>query len=210
MPLQILPMEEADFPGLVNILFSAFSTGMTHKLAKRPLTPEYVQSSIDKHVKCFRTEPDCHYLKVVDTDLNGKMISCAKWRINEQELTEAQAKRMLPEPGEDEEGNLAAQDFMRYLARVRAEYMGRKPFYLLHILVTDPQHQGRGAGAMLIKWGFEGADKAKLKAMLESTESGKPLYTKLGFYDVHKETFDLAKYGGNGLDYSTVMFRDPA
>jgi len=56
------------------------------------------------------------------------MIACAKWRINKHERTEEQLKGQLPQPGPDEEGRPAAQDFMKYLSSVRMKYMGTKPF----------------------------------------------------------------------------------
>jgi predicted N-acetyltransferase YhbS len=80
---------------------------------------------------------------------------------------------------------------------------------VLHILVTDPEHHRRGAGAMLVKWGTEQADKAKLPAFLESSTVGKRLYFNLGFTPRHEEVFELSKYGGEGVDINTVMIRDP-
>lgn len=80
---------------------------------------------------------------------------------------------------------------------------------VLHILATHPDHHRRGAGAMLLKWGLEQADKAQLPAFLESTPTGKPLYARLGFEPVHEEVFDLTKYGLEGSDVSTVMIRQP-
>jgi hypothetical protein len=132
MPLEVQPIQEADFPDLVRIQFAAFSGhGMPSLLTPSPLPEGYTQKSVDKHVKSWREEPDVRYLKVVDSDLGGKMIAAAKWRINEKERTEDQIQGMLPVPGKDEEGRLGAQDFMWYLNRVRREYMGTKPFYCM-------------------------------------------------------------------------------
>ena len=77
------------------------------------------------------------------------------------------------------------------------------------MLVTDPEHQRRGAGALLINWGLERADKAQLLSFLEATETGRPLYIKLGFKAVHEEVFDLSKYGAQGIETNTAMIRDP-
>jgi hypothetical protein len=129
MPLEIQPCTEADLLGFARIQSAAFSTGITALLHPQPPTEEFIKKSAEKHVKSFRDEPDCHFLKVVDTDLDGKMISCAKWRINEKERTEQQIQSMLPKLGKDEEGNQAAQDFFGYLHEVRSRYMGTKPFY---------------------------------------------------------------------------------
>ncbi|KAF2033878.1 hypothetical protein EK21DRAFT_108668 [Setomelanomma holmii] len=212
MVLKVLPLEKSDFSAFVRIQIAAFTSSqnaMTALLTPSPMPSDYVQKSIDKHIKSWREEADVTYLKVIDTDLDGAMIAGAKWRINEKERTEEQIQLMLPVPGKDEEGRPAAQDFIRYLARVRREYMGTKPFYFLHILATDPAHHRRGAGQILIEWGTKQADKAQLPSFLESTLVGRPLYTRMGFTPRHKEHFDLSKYGLQGTDTSTVMIREP-
>lgn len=129
MPLELHPVTEADFPDLTQIQLGAFETGMASKLNPKPHTPERIEKFIQKNIKAFHNEPDLRFIKVVDTELGGKMIAAAKWRINEKERTEEEIQTMLPVPGEDEEGNPAAQDFMRYLHGVRKKFMGTKPFY---------------------------------------------------------------------------------
>lgn len=75
----------------------------------------------------------------------------------------------------------------------------------------DPDHQRRGAGAMLVKWGCSQADKAGLPAFLEASDAGKKLYERNGFAAVHTEYFDLSKYDPSltGLEANTVMIRQP-
>lgn len=75
--------------------------------------------------------------------------------------------------------------------------------------MTDPEEQRRGAGAMLIKWGLDQADKAQLPSFLEASEAGRPLYVRWGFEAIAEEVFDLTKYGGEGTDSNTVMIRQP-
>lgn len=129
MPLEIHPVSESDFPEFVRILLAAFASGsgLSDLITPSPLPSDYVQNTIDKHTKWWREESDVHYLKVIDTDLNGAMVACAKWRINENERTEEQLKAMLPVPGPDEEGRPIMQDFMRFLSHVRKEFLGTKP-----------------------------------------------------------------------------------
>jgi GNAT superfamily N-acetyltransferase len=228
MPLELHLCTEADMPDFQRIAVAAFNSGsgMTTLIKPAALPADYMEKSLNKHLKSFREDRDCTYVKVIDTDLGGKMIAGAKWRFNEKERDEEVVRKTLPEPGVDEEGRPAAQDFYRYLARVRWEYMGTKPFSgmlsgatrdcscllittVLHILVTDPEHHRRGAGAMLIRWGTAKADKAQLPAFLEATQVGRPLYAREGFEARHDEVFDLSKYGAQGTDCSTVMIREP-
>ncbi|KAF2134105.1 hypothetical protein P153DRAFT_281459 [Dothidotthia symphoricarpi CBS 119687] len=211
MGLEVHRLDESDFPDFVRIQMSAFAsgTGMTSLLTPSPLPSDYIQKLIDKHLKAWREEPDVHYLKVIDKNLDGKMIAGAKWRINKKERTEEQIQSMLPVPGPEDEGRPVMVAFMGFLSRVRREFMGTKPFCFLQILVTDPEHHRRGAGAMLIEWGTEKADDAQLPSFLEATRMGRPLYERMGFEKRYEEVFDLSQYGVKGEDSSTVMIREP-
>lgn len=62
---------------------------------------------------------------------------------------------------------------------------------------------------MLVEWGTKQADKAQLPSFLEASETGRPLYERLGFRSVHEEVFDLAKYGSEGTEINTAMIRQP-
>ncbi|KAG9196647.1 hypothetical protein G6011_01768 [Alternaria panax] len=212
MPLQVHRITSpTDFEDLVGIQIAAFANGggITSLLTPTPITDEYLQNSVGRHIKSWTEEQDVVYLKVIDTDLDGKMIAAAKWRINEQERSEEEARRMYPVPDGQDEGRQGLLDFMAFLSRVRREYMGTKPFYFLHILVTHPDHHRRGAGSMLLEWGTKQADRARLPAFLESSPMGRPLYEKMGFQTKEVVTWDLARYGLEGTDFSTVMLREP-
>ncbi|KAF2440957.1 acyl-CoA N-acyltransferase [Karstenula rhodostoma CBS 690.94] len=209
--LEVRACTNDDFADFVRIQLAAFNTGIT-RVMKPIATVENNEKAIQKHIESATSEPDVHYLKVVDTELDDKIIACAKWRINEKERTEEQIQSMLPVPGEEEKDRPAAQDFMNYLHRVRKQFMGTKPFAFLHVLVVDPPHQRRSAGTLLVNWGLELADKSQLPSFLEASDAGKKLYTSLGFEPVHVETFDLSKYDPNlsGLESNTAMLRKAA
>lgn len=131
MVLELHPCAEGDIPEFVRIQIAAFGTGggMTQYMVENPPSEDYINRSVDKHLKSMREEKDITYLKVIDTELGGLMIAGAKWRINQKERTEEEIQSMLPVPGADEGGKHAMIDFMWYLNRVRREFMGTKPFY---------------------------------------------------------------------------------
>lgn len=49
------------------------------------------------------------------------------------------------------------------------------------MLSTHPDHQHRGAGSMLVKWGTDIADAMGVKAFIEGTIFAKKLYESHGF-----------------------------
>jgi ribosomal protein S18 acetylase RimI-like enzyme len=51
----------------------------------------------------------------------------------------------------------------------------------LMVLAVDPNHQRRGIGRKLVRWGLEQAAAEDQKVFLIATPEGKPLYESLGF-----------------------------
>jgi GNAT superfamily N-acetyltransferase len=51
------------------------------------------------------------------------------------------------------------------------------------MLSTHPDHERRGAGSMLVKWGTDIADSLGMKAFVQGSRVGKPLYESHGFVD---------------------------
>lgn len=85
---------------------------------------------------------------------------------------------------------------------------------MLDILHTHPSHQGRGAGAQLVKWGTDLADKEGLQCYLESSPAGYPLFQKCDFEDVTEMEIELNKYKNDGYGQykyrHIVMIRPPS
>ena len=84
---------------------------------------------------------------------------------------------------------------------------------VLDILHTHPSHQGRGAGAQLVKWGTDLADEERLQCYLESSPAGYPLFQKCDFEDVTEMEIELNKYKKSGYGQykykHIVMIRPP-
>lgn len=84
---------------------------------------------------------------------------------------------------------------------------------VLDILHTHPSHQGRGAGAQLVKWGTDLADKEGLQCYLESSPTGYPLFKKCDFEDVTEMEIELNEYKNDGYGQykykHIVMIRPP-
>lgn len=80
----------------------------------------------------------------------------------------------------------------------------------LHMLHTDPNFQGRGAGKMLVEWGTKKADELGLPAYLESSPTGHHLYQRCGFHDLDILKLDLSLHGGKGFYDEPLMIREPS
>lgn len=65
----------------------------------------------------------------------------------------------------------------------------------MHLLHTDPNYQGRGAGGILTSRAIEEAARRGLPAYLESSEAAHQLYLKHGFKDLEELTTDFSKWG---------------
>lgn len=71
---------------------------------------------------------------------------------------------------------------------------------VLSLLGTDPKHERRGAGAMLIRWGCDRADKGQKKCYVDASSVGYRLYKRCGFeQDVGEVIVDFDEYGAEGL-----------
>lgn len=79
----------------------------------------------------------------------------------------------------------------------------------LKALHTDPDHQRRGAGSLILKWGAAEADRLGFDSYLEASEEGLPLYEKHGYRKVGVFGTDLSKWGGSENYESTLMLRAP-
>ena len=81
---------------------------------------------------------------------------------------------------------------------------------VLDIIHTHPLHQGRGAGAELIKWGTDLADKQGFHCYLESSPAAYSLAKRFDFEDIEDICIDLRKYNERHGKYEhTVMTRPP-
>ena len=144
------------------------------------------------------------FIKCTDTS-TGELVAAARWRYvkpNEKNATErtwgeveaAFAERLPPY---DESDPALLSDLFDIFNEKKRKYLGTKLYYVLDTLVTYQQHERRGAGSMLVRWGCEKADEAGVVAYLEASPVGAPMYARHGFEVVDKMELDLRKYGGD-------------
>ncbi|KAF7560294.1 hypothetical protein G7046_g3843 [Stylonectria norvegica] len=194
MPLQLLPATEADAARAAAIENIAYGPSpMEDALFPGPFPPG-TGDRVDSLVGQLRADPSCRWLKIVDPDLEGEnMIAFAMWFIWETPRVGEPTPRRVYGPGTNAEG---CRLFFGGMDRQRTDIMEGKPYAYLKLLHTDPEHQRRGAGSMLVKWGLAEADRLGIDAFLESSEAGRALYEKLGFGKVGELIVDLSPWGG--------------
>lgn len=143
------------------------------------------------------------YLKCVDVK-TGEIVAGARWRCvkpqdpsaTERTWEEVDQELGKSEPYEESDPQLfhALHDLFNDSKR---EILATRSYYVLDTLVTLPQHERRGAGSMLVRWGTERADEAGFEAYLEASPMGAPMYARHGFEPQKKVELDLTKYGGD-------------
>lgn len=102
---------------------------------------------------------------------------------------------MPPWPEDEGSDHALLNEFFGSLAKKRAEIMSTRPHYYLEMLGTLPEHQGRGAGSLMMKWGVELADREGMDAYLESSPKGVGVYRKFGFVEQDEVTVNVEAYG---------------
>ena len=84
--------------------------------------------------------------------------------------------------------------------------------YILELVAVLPDYQGFGAGASLVKWGTDAAEKQGLSSVVVGTPVARRLYEKMwyGFRTLGRCGLRLVKALGNlvgGGDRSLLSFR---
>ncbi|KAK8222754.1 acyl-CoA N-acyltransferase [Phyllosticta capitalensis] len=213
MPLEMRPMTAADVPAFAIVAHEALGhTGMGLACHSHIAHPAYLAHRQRRVLKALQN-PRATVLKVVDTDDGDRLVAGAHWEALDAGRDDDELAKLLETydviPEEEERHGQAQRDFFGWLYSTRVRRMGKTPHHILHLLVTHPDHQGRGAGKLLLQWGLERADAAGLPVYIEATPAGFPVYRKLGFEPLETHTFDLAKYGLEGTDTHTIMMRQP-
>ncbi|ETN37745.1 uncharacterized protein HMPREF1541_07368 [Cyphellophora europaea CBS 101466] len=206
MPVKVEYASDEDAPRSFEIEHLAYTESedpVEPLLFPGPMPPDASEKRAAIILKHKREDASIVWLKAVDTE-TGQMIGFAQWHIYEP-------GKPIPEPPPREFGPGSnpevCEAFFGSIDAKRQQVMGDKPHIFLKFLHTDPKHQRRGAGSMLIKWGIQRSEELNLPAYLEATSAGHGLYAKHGFQDIGRLDFDLAKWGGSGTTGVVLMLR---
>ncbi|KFY12801.1 hypothetical protein V492_03651, partial [Pseudogymnoascus sp. VKM F-4246] len=132
--------------------------------------------------------PGERHFKVIET-ASGRMASFARWEFPHA----APAKEEGTSEAVEEGGNMDADslpvganvaaclEMFGGLDRMQKKWVDEENMYLMGLLATDPEFQGKGCATMLLRHGLDMADRDGRKAYIEATPAGLPLYKKLGW-----------------------------
>ncbi|KAK2594702.1 hypothetical protein QQS21_007612 [Conoideocrella luteorostrata] len=210
MPLKVTPATAGDARRAVAIEMVAYGPNPSSAaLFPGPTPPEGDESRVQMLIQQLGEDPACRWAKVVDTDLEAEgqdgMIAFSMWYMWEKPRETLPPTRPWG-PGTNPE---ACELFFGGMRREWIQRMARKPHVYLKLLHTDPKHQRRGAGSMLLKWGTSEADRLGLPCYLESSDEGRILYERHGWQEVGRLVVDLSKWGGRPDTSSALMVREP-
>ncbi|KAF3767143.1 acyl-CoA N-acyltransferase [Cryphonectria parasitica EP155] len=189
--LKLRPGRPSDVPALADIFLDAFSgnpIGQNFFPRDTPSARSFWTNTLTEEIH----DPKVNFLVVTATKDHASPSSADQ---DEQPII-AFAKWVRPLPPGTPQAPWPADDewpadgdppraavFFRKLAGMHEEIMGARAHWYLEIIVTRAAHQGRGAGAMLMQWGAERADREGVECYLDATPAGKPLYERFGFRD---------------------------
>ena len=219
MPLELHSLEEADVDAYIDIMWEAFQMDIMGAMYPQGFSQAAHDHTKTAMLRKWRQKPEeIRKMKVIDTDLSEndpfrRIVGVSDWNFYPHERSEVE----LDAKDEDAESeglppgaNKSFCDtFFGQCEQAKRSILGGKAFILLHILVTLPQHHRRGVGAMHLKWGFDEADALGVPVYLESSPTGKPLYTRMGF-DVLRWLPVDARDHGSGKELPHALMLRPA
>lgn len=149
---------------------------MARCFPERPLVRRFWTEGLHEALN----DPDVHIVAVVDTELSGEpIIAYANWVGPNDKVSPT--RPLYPDDGDDKE---LAAFYFPYLQEQRKTHMaGRKCWYLA-ALVCHEDHQGKGAGGLLMRYGLEQADAMDADIYLEASPPGVPVYRHFRFREI--------------------------
>ncbi|RFU29815.1 hypothetical protein B7463_g6520, partial [Scytalidium lignicola] len=179
--IKLLPAEHSDMQEILEMHLLAFRNPLEPFINVLYPLDEPIEQAAKRALDSWVGNPSSTYMKVVDEE-TGKIISAAKWTITKEQLTEEQMnKHITVDWCADPEANAYGEHCINWLVQNSMDRTKGKPSIILNILSTHPDHQGRGAGGLIMKWGTELADYLGYEAFIEASGYGRHLYETWGF-----------------------------
>ncbi|KAF2631382.1 acyl-CoA N-acyltransferase [Macroventuria anomochaeta] len=213
LQVSLLKPEEAE--QYMHIRHEVFRPSVNNILYSRGEPSQETLARVTEEIRDGVVNKGILYLKCVDTT-TGEIIAGARWRCvmpkeegaSERTWEEVDEGFERSEPYDESDPKLFHALHDLFSENKRA-ILGTRSHYVLDTLVTLANHERRGAGSMLVRWGTERADEAGVEAYLEASPMGAPMYARHGFEPVKKVALDLRKYEGKEI-MEFILMKRPA
>lgn len=127
MPLHVLPATDADAPRafeIEHLAYNAVEDAINALLFPGPMPADANDKRAEDSVKEKAGDPSTVWIKVVDDELDGRMIAFAEWHIYAPGAEVPKPKVRSFGPGSDPK---VCAEFFGPMDRKRVELMGNKP-----------------------------------------------------------------------------------
>ncbi|EIN09816.1 hypothetical protein PUNSTDRAFT_133588 [Punctularia strigosozonata HHB-11173 SS5] len=135
------------------------------------------------NLKAFK-DPNLYWGKVTRTD-TGEVVAVGRWSYHDG--------KYAPEPASADEGpqpqweganDAFCELFFGTLDRHHQANVGDRPHYVLQMLGTKPEYQGRGAISPIIRHVLDEAKRNNLPTYIEASPAGLPVYKHFGWKEL--------------------------
>ena len=184
-------VSDEDIPTCMQILTKSFGNDEPFLDAWFP--HHWTQSGQAQGTKRLKTlgraSPDSIFLKAVTQPSDGgeeQIVGYAIWKHEKEtipseldEVEEEDVEKVWPDKNDRAYMAQLWRDYVVPLNRA-VEQSDGKGVYILEFLAVLPEYQGMGAGAALVKWGTNAADKQGVSSVVVGTPVARRLYEKCG------------------------------
>nr|KMM69654.1 hypothetical protein CPAG_05968 [Coccidioides posadasii RMSCC 3488] len=190
MGFAVLPALIPDIPKVYDVYFAAFKADpmgeiMLDILFPGGITEEFRKAHSEGTLGFWHTSQSQYTWKCVDTNTDD-IVGMGLADVYLKERTEEERKN----PGIswlEGEAKERAENIINPLWEMKEKLWGGRRYIYCHVIGVDPKHQGRKAGAALVRWGIDLSEQTGLPVYFEASPSTVKMYEKMGF-ETLKET----------------------
>lgn len=206
MPFSVRRADASDVPALVAVFEAAFRTDRHTRVKALDGGPQVLSGGMSAALLSWlEASTRCSVLTAVD-DATGEILGWACWSHHGygDAVAPTPAQQIDDEPAADEPvagtpqlASLEALEALTDRDRERWQEIlmpeGTRCRTLVAIAVS-PEHQSRGVGSALIRWGTRRADLDGVFCWVHASEAGSVVFEKQGFAEVGRLEVDLDEY----------------
>ncbi|KAI1959268.1 hypothetical protein LOZ58_004539 [Ophidiomyces ophidiicola] len=214
MSFVLLPALIPDIPKVYDAYFAAFKGDpmgeiMLNILFPGGITEEFRKAHTAGTLSYWHTSGVQYTVKCVDTD-SGEIVGMALADVYLHERSESERQKPVVSwlQGEEKE---RAEKVLYPLWEIREKLWGARRHIYCHVIAIDPRHQGRKAGAAILRWARDMCDQLRLPLYFEASPSTYKMYEKMGFETINETVMHKAELLGTKEDIQVpLMVRMPA